>query len=77
MTTLVAGIDSSTQSCKVVIREAETGALVRQGSAKHPEGTEVSPQAWWDALLLAIEQAGGLHDVAADRRSCAGRGRTR
>ena len=65
MTTLVAGIDSSTQSCKVVIREAETGALVRQGSAKHPEGTEVSPQAWWDALLLAIEHAGGLHDVAA------------
>ena len=25
---LVAGIDSSTQSCKVVIRDAETGALV-------------------------------------------------
>ncbi len=27
--TLVAGVDSSTQSCKVVIRDAETGALVR------------------------------------------------
>ncbi|WP_147104196.1 xylulokinase [Nesterenkonia populi] len=63
--TLVAGIDSSTQSCKVVIRDAESGALVRQGSAKHPDGTEVSPQAWWDALLAAIEQAGGLDDVAA------------
>jgi len=27
MTELVAGVDTSTQSCKVVIREAETGAL--------------------------------------------------
>ena len=26
---LVAGIDSSTQSCKVVVRDAQTGALVR------------------------------------------------
>ena len=28
---LVAGVDSSTQSCKVVIRDAATGALVRSG----------------------------------------------
>lgn len=65
MVTLVAGIDSSTQSCKVVIREAETGMLVRSGFAKHPAGTEVAPQAWWDALLEAVHTAGGLHDVAA------------
>lgn len=65
MTTLVAGIDSSTQSCKVVIRDAETGQLLRQGSAKHPEGTEVAPAHWWDALLEAVEQAGGLEDVSA------------
>ena len=38
--TLVAGIDSSTQSCKVVIRNVETGQLVRHGSAPHPGGTE-------------------------------------
>ncbi|WP_306212261.1 xylulokinase [Actinoplanes sp. RD1] len=63
--TLVAGIDSSTQSCKVVIRDAETGKLVRQGRAGHPEGTEVHPHAWWDALQRAIEEAGGLDDVAA------------
>ncbi|MET8908324.1 xylulokinase [Micromonospora sp. NPDC004551] len=62
---LVAGIDSSTQSCKVVVRDAETGALVRQGRAPHPEGTEVDPQAWWDALRAAIAEAGGLADVAA------------
>ncbi|NES28886.1 xylulokinase [Micromonospora terminaliae] len=62
---LVAGIDSSTQSCKVVIRDAETGALVRQGRAPHPEGTEVDPRAWWDALRAAVAEAGGLADVAA------------
>jgi xylulokinase len=63
--TLVAGIDSSTQSCKVVIRDAETGKLVRQGRANHPDGTEVHPDAWWTALQSAIAEAGGLDDVAA------------
>ncbi|HEY0449303.1 xylulokinase [Actinophytocola sp.] len=62
---LVAGVDSSTQSCKVVVRDAETGALVRSGSAPHPEGTEVDPAAWWNALRLAAERAGGVDDVAA------------
>ena len=31
--TLVAGVDSSTQSVKVVVRDAETGVLVREGRA--------------------------------------------
>lgn len=62
---LVAGVDSSTQSCKVVIRDAETGALLRHGSAPHPAGTEVHPDAWWDALQSAVAAAGGLDDVAA------------
>ncbi|MFX1820998.1 FGGY-family carbohydrate kinase [Pseudarthrobacter sp. CC4] len=62
---LVAGIDSSTQSCKVVIRDADTGALVRQGRAGHPDGTEIHPDHWWAALLDALHQAGGLDDVAA------------
>lgn len=63
--TLVAGIDSSTQSCKVVIRDADTGALVRSGRAAHPDGTEVDPAAWWSALQTAVTDAGGLDDVAA------------
>ncbi|WP_277959844.1 xylulokinase [Frigoribacterium faeni] len=62
---LVAGVDSSTQSCKVVVRDLSTGELVRQGSAGHPQGTEVPPAAWWEALLAAIADAGGLDDVAA------------
>ncbi|WP_422751405.1 xylulokinase [Micromonospora sp. WMMD1219] len=62
---LVAGVDSSTQSCKVVVRDAETGALVRQGRAPHPPGTEVDPYAWWEALRTAVAEAGGLADVAA------------
>ncbi|WP_369745297.1 xylulokinase [Paenarthrobacter sp. AMU7] len=62
---LVAGIDSSTQSCKVVIRDSATGALVRQGRAPHPEGTEVHPDHWWTALQEAIREAGGLDDVDA------------
>lgn len=63
--TLVAGIDSSTQSCKVMIRDAESGTLVRSGSAPHPDGTEVDPEHWWTALQAAIAQAGGLADVEA------------
>lgn len=59
------GVDSSTQSCKVVIVDAATGAIVRSGRASHPEGTSVDPEAWWSALQGAIADAGGLDDVAA------------
>jgi xylulokinase len=62
---LVAGVDSSTQSCKIVITDAATGRIVRQGRASHPAGTEVAPSAWWEALTSAIADAGGLDDVAA------------
>lgn len=62
---LVAGVDSSTQSCKVLIVDAATGATVREGRAPHPDGTEVDPAAWWRALLEAIDAAGGLDDVEA------------
>jgi xylulokinase len=62
---LIAGVDSSTQSVKIVIRAADTGELVRQGRAPHPDGTEVDPIHWKTALDIAIAQAGGLDDVAA------------
>ena len=62
---LIAGVDSSTQSVKIVIRAANTGELVREGRAPHPDGTEVDPIHWKNALDTAIAQAGGLEDVAA------------
>jgi xylulokinase len=61
----VAGIDSSTQSCKVVVCDADTGEIARSGSAPHPGGTEVDPMQWWTALEAAIAAAGGLDDVEA------------
>ena len=62
---LVAGVDSSTQSCKVLVVDAATGSIVREGRAQHPDGTEVHPAAWWRAFISAVEEAGGLDDVAA------------
>jgi xylulokinase len=63
--TLVAGVDSSTQSCKVVVRDLDTGAIVRTGRADHPAGTEVDPEDWWRALAAAVDAAGGLDGVSA------------
>jgi len=62
---LVAGVDSSTQSVKIVIREANTGELVREGRAAHPDGTEIDPTLWSSALNTAISNAGGLDGVDA------------
>jgi len=62
---LVMGVDSSTQSCKVVMVDAGSGAIVRQGRASHPDGTAVDPAAWWNALQAAVAEAGGMDDVAA------------
>ena len=62
---LVMGVDSSTQSCKVVIIDTETDEIVREGRASHPDGTSVDPEAWWTALQEALAAAGGMDDVAA------------
>jgi len=55
---LVAGVDSSTQATKVVVCDADSGVVVREGRAAHPDGTEVDPEHWWRAFLSATE--GGL-----------------
>src|SRR5690242_15427534 len=47
---LVAGVDSSTQSTKVVLCQAEDGAIVDVRAAPHPDGTECDPELWWRAL---------------------------
>src|SRR3984885_8677639 len=58
---LVAGIDSSTQSTKVLLCQADDGTIVGQASAPHPDGTEGDPERWWDALAKAGD---GLRDRA-------------
>jgi len=50
---LVAGVDSSTQSTKIVLCRAEDGTILEQRSAPHPAGTEVHPAVWWAALRQA------------------------
>lgn len=63
--TLVAGIDSSTQGCKVTVRDLATGVAVREGKASHPPQSIVDPQVWWTALVTAVSRAGELHDIEA------------
>ncbi|MEU8224706.1 FGGY family carbohydrate kinase [Kribbella sp. NPDC048915] len=52
---LVAGVDCSTQATKVVVCDAETGAVVREGRAPHPDGTQVDPAEWWKAWEIASD----------------------
>jgi xylulokinase len=58
---LVAGVDSSTQSTKVMLCQAEDGTVIGQASAPHPDGTECGPEHWWRALSDAGQ---GLMDRA-------------
>jgi xylulokinase len=51
--TIVAGIDSSTQSCKIVRVDAETGQVLGSSSAPHPDSTAVHPDRWWEAFQAA------------------------
>ncbi|QGF23848.1 xylulokinase [Raineyella fluvialis] len=58
----VLGVDSSTQSCKSVLIEAETGRIEALQRAAHPRGTQVDPQAWRTALSASAD---GLLERAA------------
>jgi xylulokinase len=58
---LVVGVDSSTQSTKVEIRDLDSGEVVGFGAASHPSVTpplsEQDPAKWWSAFESAFEQA--------------------
>jgi len=56
MPKIVAGVDSSTQSVKVVLREADSGELIAATSRPHPDGTEVDPHEWKQALESALDE---------------------
>lgn len=68
---LVLGVDSSTQSTKVELRDAEDGTLVGAARAPHPDVyppcSEQDPELWWEALRLAAAEAtaDGSHQVGA------------
>jgi xylulokinase len=61
--TFVAGVDSSTQSTKVELRDLDSGEIAATGAAAHPAVTppvsEQDPRAWWSAFELAWDQAVG------------------
>jgi xylulokinase len=69
MTGVVVGVDSSTQACKVLVLDVDTGATLASGSASHPDGTSVDPYAWIEALRTAWRAAG-----VADRSDVIGVG---
>ncbi len=58
---LVMGVDSSTQSCKVELRDADSGQWLAEGTAPHPPTTppvsEQDPAVWWQALIVALDRA--------------------
>ncbi|HSQ37467.1 MAG TPA: FGGY family carbohydrate kinase, partial [Acidimicrobiia bacterium] len=67
---LVAGVDTSTQSTKVVVVDAETGTIAALGRASHEvTGTggarETDPEVWWRALHDALLQTGRAAEIAA------------
>src|SRR5438128_481545 len=61
MTAAVLGVDSSTQSCKVEVRELGTGRLLGRGSSPHPPAfppsSEQQPHDWVSAFIAATQSA--------------------
>ncbi len=55
---LVLGVDSSTQSCTIVVVDPTDGAVLGRASAPHPPTappvSEQSPLAWWSAFTDAL-----------------------
>lgn len=58
---IVAGVDISTQSSTVELRDADSGALLGSGRSAHPRThppvSEQDPRGWWSAWKLALDQA--------------------
>jgi len=69
VTTVVAGVDSSTQATKVELRDLATGEVVGGASAPHPSVTppvsEQHPDSWWRAFERAWADATAQLPVGA------------
>jgi xylulokinase len=67
---LVAGVDCSTQSTKVLIVDVDSGAIVADGRCRHEvTGTggarETDPEEWWRALAASLAATGRTSEVQA------------
>jgi xylulokinase len=62
--TLVAGVDSSTKSTKVVIVDSDDGSIVASATSRHPTTapprSEQDPMAWWRAFSKAWSACGPI-----------------
>ncbi len=58
--TVVCGVDSSTQSCTIVVRDPDTGKVLGVNTAPHPKTSpprsEQNPSDWWFALKKALSK---------------------
>ena len=54
---IVLGVDSSTQSTKVVAVDLESGTVVSEGRATHTGADTQDPTDWWSALETAVHVA--------------------
>jgi len=65
---LVLGVAFGPRATAVEVRNADTGALVSQGQARHidlgPDVDSDDPTAWWRSLVAAVAQA-GEREIAA------------
>ncbi|GAB3115398.1 xylulokinase [Streptomyces calidiresistens] len=64
---VVIGVDSSTQSTKVLAVDSATGEVLARGRAAHvvtPE-RDSDPEQWWGALVEALEACGPIAERAA------------
>jgi xylulokinase len=53
---VVLGVDSGTQSTKVLAVDVATGEIVGEGRSPHSGASTQHPHEWWDALRFAIGQ---------------------
>ena len=67
---LVAGVDCSTQSTKVIVIDVDSGEQLALGRAQHTvTGTggarETDPEVWWEALRTALAETGLAAEITA------------
>ena len=67
---LVAGVDCSTQSTKVIVVDVDNGEIKASGQVEHDvfrsgPASETDPENWWSALAGALSQTGCCEQIEA------------